>query len=358
MVANDDPAARRAVAKKAAKKASGTGRPVASAAGSATAAERSQARRATARAAADHDQAPRSGADGPGTPDGRGTADATGAATDAGRGEGGNAPAGRATRKAAAKRTAGRQTAARGTAARGAAPGSEHAREPSGKPVTKAVKGAAEKAAAGRAPARAPGGATTRRAVGRAGGRGTGPDGGAASAEDSGTTRRRAADGAPDEETGAEQVAAEKTTVPGSDEPAPEGPIDPAALAVRPGEDPWTAEEVEEARAELTADARRLRDEIDATQQALTGLMRDSGDGAGDDQADLGTKNVTREHEMALAGNSREMLRQTRRALARLEAGTYGVCENCGEPIGKARMQAFPRATLCVACKQRLERRL
>ena len=44
-------------------------------------------------------------------------------------------------------------------------------------------------------------------------------------------------------------------------------------------------------------------------------------------------------------------------ALERLETGTYGNCESCGQPIGKARLQAFPRATLCVSCKQREERR-
>jgi RNA polymerase-binding protein DksA len=132
---------------------------------------------------------------------------------------------------------------------------------------------------------------------------------------------------------------------------------EPGELAVRPGEDPWTPEEVEEARAELQSEATRLSDEITASEEALVGLMRDSGDGAGDDQADTGTKNITREHEMALAANAREMLIQTERALERLDAGTYGLCENCGNPIGKARMQAFPRATLCVECKQKQERR-
>jgi RNA polymerase-binding protein DksA len=85
--------------------------------------------------------------------------------------------------------------------------------------------------------------------------------------------------------------------------------------------------------------------------------MRDSGDGAGHDEADTGTKNITREHELALAANAREMLSQTEHALELLDAGTYGLCENCGKPIGKARMQAFPRATLCVECKQKTERR-
>ncbi|GAA2909459.1 hypothetical protein GCM10020221_01860 [Streptomyces thioluteus] len=102
---------------------------------------------------------------------------------------------------------------------------------------------------------------------------------------------------------------------------------------------------------------RRLNGEIHTAEEAVSGLMRDSGDGAGDDQADTGTKNIAREHELALAANAREMLDQTERALGRLDAGTYGLCENCGRPIGKARMQAFPRATLCVECKQRQERR-
>ncbi|WP_299531338.1 TraR/DksA C4-type zinc finger protein [uncultured Streptomyces sp.] len=131
----------------------------------------------------------------------------------------------------------------------------------------------------------------------------------------------------------------------------------PGELAVRPGEDPWTPEEVEFARAELTGESERLRNELEASGLALAGLMRDSGDGAGDDEADTGTKNITREHELSLAANAQEMLEQTDRALARLDAGTYGLCEICGKPIGKARMQAFPRATLCVEDKQKQERR-
>ncbi|WP_405766914.1 TraR/DksA family transcriptional regulator [Streptomyces sp. NBC_01538] len=132
---------------------------------------------------------------------------------------------------------------------------------------------------------------------------------------------------------------------------------EPGELAVRPGEDPWTPQEVAQARAELQSEVLRLRAEIETSEQSLVGLMRDSGDGAGDDQADTGTKNITREGEMALAANAREMLSQDERALERLDAGTYGLCENCGNPIGKARMQAFPRATLCVECKQKQERR-
>ncbi|MEV4938625.1 TraR/DksA family transcriptional regulator [Streptomyces zaomyceticus] len=160
-------------------------------------------------------------------------------------------------------------------------------------------------------------------------------------------------------QTGARTVAAKKTaggvTTAGDEAAVPTART--GELAVRPGEDPWTPAEVTEARTALQSEVLRLRSELAHSQEELTGLMRDSGDGAGDDQADTGTKNITREHELALAANAREMLEQTEHALERLDAGTYGLCEVCGKPIGKARMQAFPRATLCVEDKQRQERR-
>ncbi|MEW1611813.1 MULTISPECIES: TraR/DksA C4-type zinc finger protein [unclassified Streptomyces] len=165
------------------------------------------------------------------------------------------------------------------------------------------------------------------------------------------------------EETGVHTVVAKKSAsrpAAGTEDVAAVPPARAAApgeLAVRPGEDPWTPEEVTEARTLLTSEIMRLRSELEASGAALAGLMRDSGDGAGDDEADTGTKNITREHELSLAAHAQETLEQTERALARLEAGTYGLCEVCGKPIGKARMQAFPRATLCVEDKQKQERR-
>lgn len=179
------------------------------------------------------------------------------------------------------------------------------------------------------------------------------------------STAKKAGAAAAAEQTGATNVVAKKTpgTATAAQQPQQSTAVprarvaQPGELVVRPGEDPWTAEEVDEARAGLTAEVERLRAELTASEQSLAGLMRDSGDGAGDDQADTGAKNITREHELALAANAREMLTQSRRALERLDAGTYGLCETCGNPIGKARMQAFPRATLCVECKQKQERR-
>ncbi len=71
----------------------------------------------------------------------------------------------------------------------------------------------------------------------------------------------------------------------------------------------------------------------------------------------MGSKNFEREHGLSLARNARNLLVQSERALVRIDGGTYGSCEICGQAIGKMRLQAFPRATLCVRCKAREERR-
>ncbi|MFF8602980.1 TraR/DksA family transcriptional regulator [Streptomyces sp. NPDC015232] len=233
-------------------------------------------------------------------------------------------PAGRAA--PAAPAAPAKKTAAKKTAAK-KAPAEKTAEEPAAK-KTVAKKAPAKKAPAKKAPAKK-----------------------AAAKKAAAPTNRK---------TGASTVAAKKTAVGVTTAGAAGAAVPPARagdLAVRPGEEPWTPEEVAEARNELQAEVLRLRSELAHSEEELTGLMRDSGDGAGDDQADTGTKNITREHELALAANAREMLEQTEHALERLDAGTYGLCEVCGKPIGKARMQAFPRATLCVEDKQKQERR-
>ncbi|MBO3087441.1 TraR/DksA family transcriptional regulator [Cellulomonas dongxiuzhuiae] len=128
-------------------------------------------------------------------------------------------------------------------------------------------------------------------------------------------------------------------------------------LPVREGEVPWTRSEIDEVAEDLAADRERLAAELTAAGAELSDLLRNSGDGAGDDQADSGSSALEREHELTLVNNTRDLLDQTVHALDRLAAGTFGVCESCGQAIGKARLQAFPRAMLCVTCKQREERR-
>jgi DnaK suppressor protein len=130
-----------------------------------------------------------------------------------------------------------------------------------------------------------------------------------------------------------------------------------ATLPVRPGEEPWTDAELKEVQAELESEAAILRADLARAASEVAERLTDSVHDAGDDSADAGTKAFEREHDFALSQNAQDLLDQGERALARIDAGTYGVCESCGKPIGKARLLAFPRATLCVACKQREERR-
>ncbi|GLY18567.1 hypothetical protein Kisp01_55810 [Kineosporia sp. NBRC 101677] len=110
-------------------------------------------------------------------------------------------------------------------------------------------------------------------------------------------------------------------------------------------------------RAELNTELVRLRGEREAVLAGLAEVIRDSQAGSGDDPADSSGKTFEREHEQALLTRVDEAILATEEAIGRIDAGTYGVCESCGEPIALPRLEAFPRAALCVSCKQRQERR-
>lgn len=131
----------------------------------------------------------------------------------------------------------------------------------------------------------------------------------------------------------------------------------PAALVVREDESPWTAAELAEVRGQLREDVDRLTAELADVEEDVAGMMRNTGEGAGNDPADVGSASFERDQEMTIANNAREMLVQSEHALERIVDGSYGICESCGNPIGKNRLMVFPRATLCLSCKQREERR-
>jgi RNA polymerase-binding protein DksA len=166
--------------------------------------------------------------------------------------------------------------------------------------------------------------------------------------------------------TAAPVVEERRLVMPPPPRPAKSGkkfaPLKPIKSAPTPvlaaaGEAPWTAAELKSVKAEISKDLERLRKELATVEAEMDELISDSGEGAGDDQADSGTKTFEREHEMSLVINARDMVLQTERALERIENKTYGLCEDCGAAIGKARLQVFPRATLCMICKQKEERR-
>ena len=131
----------------------------------------------------------------------------------------------------------------------------------------------------------------------------------------------------------------------------------PTPVTASDGEAPWSGAELKSIRTEIAKDLARLREELAHVEAEMNELITESGEGAGDDQADSGTKTFEREHEMSLVINARDLVLQTERALDRIDNKTYGNCEECGHAIGKARLQVFPRATLCMICKQKEERR-
>lgn len=66
--------------------------------------------------------------------------------------------------------------------------------------------------------------------------------------------------------------------------------------------------------------------------------------------ADLSQVTAERGEAEVLANKLRETLGDVEAALQKVEAGTYGVCENCGKAIQPARLEAFPSARFCIDC--------
>jgi RNA polymerase-binding transcription factor len=77
--------------------------------------------------------------------------------------------------------------------------------------------------------------------------------------------------------------------------------------------------------------------------------------GYGNHMADDATEVYEQAKELALHENARQLLDQVTDALDRFEQGTYGICENCGEEIDPARLEALPYVNLCLRCQQRLK---
>lgn len=94
---------------------------------------------------------------------------------------------------------------------------------------------------------------------------------------------------------------------------------------------------------------------IRQTKETLVGLHEDSAQHA--DLADRATSETDRAQELRARDRQRKLLAKIDAALARIEDGTYGYCEETGEPIGLKRLDARPIATLSVEAQERHERR-
>jgi DnaK suppressor protein len=143
---------------------------------------------------------------------------------------------------------------------------------------------------------------------------------------------------------------ARKTAVVRQAPPKPSRPPRPAKL------DPATLKQIKETLTAERSDLERRMQEIEeatfvATQSEITGEV-----GLDEDFADAGTATFDRERDLSIRNNIQDLIDQITRALSRIDDGTYGTCERCGQPIDAARVKALPHASLCLDCKRREER--
>ena len=106
------------------------------------------------------------------------------------------------------------------------------------------------------------------------------------------------------------------------------------------------------ARELLLAAQRRARQRATALEREFASLAEAASSAGTDDEHDPegATLAFERQHAAALLEAAREQLAAIDTALRRLEAGRYGVCERCGQPIGKGRLTARPAALTCIRC--------
>ena len=114
-----------------------------------------------------------------------------------------------------------------------------------------------------------------------------------------------------------------------------------------------------ELREQLEAELERLEADLAAPGHAeRDSLSEASGENVyRDHMADQGSATFEREMDMTFDESERDEVQRVRDALARLDAGTYGVCVRCAAEIPTARLEAVPTASMCVQCKSAEETR-
>jgi DnaK suppressor protein len=117
--------------------------------------------------------------------------------------------------------------------------------------------------------------------------------------------------------------------------------------------------DTERFRKALLEERKRVEDAIEYLKKETSGLEDETEENEGgvdNHLADQAAPTLDREVDYTLAEDAEQVLEQIDAALARIEAGTYGICEVGGEPIPEERLEARPWATLCIDHQRALER--
>ena len=98
---------------------------------------------------------------------------------------------------------------------------------------------------------------------------------------------------------------------------------------------------------------KRLNDLLEDANKTLSGMTDQTQNFP--DPTDRASMESERNFELRIRDRERKLISKIKDALDRLEAGTYGICEECGENISDERLEARPVTTLCIDCKKKQE---
>ncbi len=115
----------------------------------------------------------------------------------------------------------------------------------------------------------------------------------------------------------------------------------------------------DDARAALTKRREEIQVDLERLGQEMQWLgveQEDERGGLGNHLAEDGSSVMEQERIGTVSEDFRDVLRQVDGALARIDDGTYGTCQRCGEPINEERLEAVPYVEFCIECQTFLER--
>jgi RNA polymerase-binding transcription factor DksA len=137
-------------------------------------------------------------------------------------------------------------------------------------------------------------------------------------------------------------------------------PARPRVRAQATPRSPLTKKELDELRERLLSERVELEEQLATLEENTFAASQSdmSGEVAFDDEtADAGTATFERERDLSIENNVKDLLSKIDRAMRRMDAGTYGLCDRCGKPIEKARIKALPYVDLCIKDAQAQSRR-
>lgn len=115
---------------------------------------------------------------------------------------------------------------------------------------------------------------------------------------------------------------------------------------------------LERVRQRLLARREEVTAEIDQMATEIQWIGTDQGDegSGGNHMGDDGSNVSEAERLSTISADLQDVLNQTDSALHRLDDGSYGICQRCGQPIAEERLDAFPFVTYCITCQAAIER--